>query len=157
MKNKMKLSVLFTFLFAALTITAISVETQARTEISIAGERSEKALPQKQPDFFETEWKLTKIEGKAVKAAKAFIRFNKSENSAGGNGGCNGFGGNLEKNQNRIKISDVISTKMYCKETSKIENKFLSNLDRVTKYRIANGKLILTAGERDVLEFVKRN
>ncbi len=79
-------------------------------------------------------WKLMKVEGVAVNASKASISFNLEKNTVGGNGGCNGFGGDLAKKGNEIKISQIISTKMFCDQTSEIENKFLENLERVTKY-----------------------
>lgn len=118
----------------------------------LARVKSEKA-PQKPADFFVTEWKLTRIEGKPINSEKAFIRFDDEKNSAGGNGGCNGFGGDLEKKGNTIKISNVISTKMFCENGSDIENKFFANLDSVNKYEIKNGKLFLMGKNKVLLEF----
>jgi len=42
---------------------------------------------------------------------------------------------------------------MFCDETSDAENKFLGNLERVTKYQISGGKLLLFAAWTIVLEF----
>ena len=92
-----------------------------------------------------------------VNAPKASISFDLDKSTVGGNGGCNGFGGNLVKNGSKIKISQIISTKMFCEATSDVENKFLGNLDRVTKYQITGGKLFLLAGETIVLEFTAKN
>ncbi len=101
-------------------------------------------------------WQLSAIDGASVSAEKAFIKFDETKNSVGGNGGCNGFGGNLVKNGNQIKISEIISTKMFCEATQEIENKFLGNLDRVTKYQIIDGKLLLFAADKIVLEFAAK-
>ena len=102
-------------------------------------------------------WNLIKVDGAAVNSSKASISFNLDKNTVGGNGGCNGFGGDLVKNGNEIKISQIISTDMFCEATSEVENKFLGNLERVTKYRITGGNLFLLAGETVVLEFAPKN
>lgn len=107
-------------------------------------------------DLSANAWRLTAIDGASVNAGKTFIKFDETKKSVGGNGGCNGFGGNLVKNGNQIKISEIISTKMFCEATQEIENKFLGNLDRVTKYEIRNGRLFLYAGEEIVLEFAPK-
>lgn len=104
-------------------------------------------------DLTTNSWKLTAVDGASVKSEKAFIRFDETKKSAGGNGGCNVFGGSYERNGNQIKISEVFSTKMFCDATSEIENRFLGNLDRVTRYEIRGGKLFLYAGDKSVLEF----
>ena len=102
------------------------------------------------------DWKLTRIEGRAVTSEKAMIRFDEQNNRVGGNGGCNGFGGNLSVNGNSIKVGQVISTKMFCQEGSDIENRFFNNLDRVTQYGFNNGRLQLYAGRTIVLEFERK-
>lgn len=123
----------------------------------LARVKSENNPSPTQTEFFGTQWKLTKIEGQIINNEKAFIRFDESKNSAGGNGGCNVFGGNLEKNGSQIKISEVFSTKMYCENGSDVENKFFANLDRVTKYEIKGKKLFLMRGETILLEFEAKN
>lgn len=122
----------------------------------LARVKSEGNPTQNQPNFFGTEWKLTRIEGNVVKNEKAFIRFDETKNSAGGNGGCNVFGGSLSKIGNKLKISEVFSTKMFCQDGSDVENKFFANLDRVTEYEIKDGKLFLMANRTVVLEFEVR-
>lgn len=119
----------------------------------LARVKSEKDSPQKPSDFFGTHWKLTQIEGKPVNSDRAFIKFDDEKISAGGNGGCNVFGGDLEKNGGRIKITNVISTKMFCENGSDVENKFFARLDRVDRFEIKNGKLFLQAKNKVLLEF----
>lgn len=119
----------------------------------LARVKSAKTSPQKPAEFYGTHWQLKRIEGKAVNTNRAFIRFDDEKKSAGGNGGCNGFGGDLEKNGSKIKISNVISTKMYCENGSDVENKFLSRLERVNNYEIKNGKLFLKKDDKILLEF----
>ena len=119
----------------------------------LARVKVEENAAQNQPNFFGTEWKLTKIEGQVVKNMKSFIRFDNQKNSAGGNGGCNAFGGNMTKAGNKIKISQIISTKMFCEDLQEVENKFFANLDRVTEYEIKDEKLFLMANKTVILEF----
>ncbi len=119
----------------------------------LARVKSEVNPTQTQPNFFGTEWKLTRIEGNIIKNEKAFIRFDEAKNSARGNGGCNVFGGNMSKTGSKVKISEVFSTKMFCQNGSDVENKFLSNFEQVTEYEIKDGKLFLMANKTVVLEF----
>lgn len=119
----------------------------------LARVKSEKKSPPKPSDIFGTHWKLTRIEGKPVDSDQAFIRFDDEKNSAGGNSGCNAFGGDLEKNGSSIKISNIISTKMFCENGSDIEKKFFAYLDRVDRFEIKNGKLFLKAKNNVLLEF----
>lgn len=105
------------------------------------------------PNFFGTEWKLKKIDGESVNSERSFIRFDESKNAVGGNGGCNSFGGSIEKNGNKLKLSQVFSTKMYCEETQKIEDNFLRRLEKVDSYEIKNGKLFLRSNGKVLLEF----
>lgn len=107
--------------------------------------------------LFGTEWKLTKINGVNVGESKAFIVFNEQKNSVGGNGGCNVFGGQMVKNGEKIKLSQIFSTKMFCAQGSEIENKFLGNLERATEYSISANRLILKSGKVILLEFEPRN
>lgn len=123
----------------------------------LARVKSENSMMPTTQNLSGTDWKLMRIEGQNVNTDKAFIRFDEAKNTVGGNGGCNGFGGKLSKSGSQIEISQVFSTKMFCEATSEIENKFLGNLDRVTKYQITDGKLFLYVEEKVVLEFARKN
>lgn len=102
-------------------------------------------------------WRLTTIDGKKINTDKSFINFDTDKKSVGGNGGCNGFGGNLSVSGSAIKITQIISTRMFCEDTSDAENKFLRNLERATKYKISGGKLVLFAADKIILEFAAKN
>lgn len=119
----------------------------------LARVKAQDASPLEQRELSGIHWLLLKIDGQKVDAGKAFIKFDETKKTAGGNGGCNVFGGNLSKNGYEIKISQVFSTKMFCEETSDVENKFLQNLEKVTSYEFVKGKLHLLAGDKIVLEF----
>ena len=102
-------------------------------------------------------WQLTTIDGNAVNPDKATISFDFDKNRVGGNGGCNGFGGTLSSNNGEIKISQIISTKMFCENGSDVENKYLPKLEQVNKYQIADGKLQLLSSDKIVLEFTAKS
>lgn len=97
-------------------------------------------------------WILTKINGVNVNTNRAFIRFEEDKDRFGGNGGCNGFGGDLSVNGSAINMSQIISTKMYCEGTSEIENEFLSELEKVNRFEIKGKNLLLYIGRRLILE-----
>lgn len=105
------------------------------------------------PNFFGTEWRLKKIEGEAINIETPFIKFDEGKNSLGGNGGCNVFGGSMEKNGKNLKFSQVFSTKMYCEGTQKIEDQYLSKLEKIDSYEIKNNKLFLKSNDKVLLEF----
>ncbi|MGI8556477.1 MAG: META domain-containing protein [Pyrinomonadaceae bacterium] len=104
------------------------------------------------------EWKLTRLEGKAVDNGKAFIKFDDQNNRVSGSGGCNSFGGTLAQDGNQIKISRIISTKMACvnRDTMQVEYNFFKNLERVTAFHIRSGKLYLSAGDVIIMEFAPK-
>jgi heat shock protein HslJ len=97
-------------------------------------------------------WVLEKIEGVKVNTESAYITFDESKNTFGGKGGCNGMGGAFKVDGSRIDMFDIISTKMFCQDTSAIENSFLKKLDEVNRFEIKNGKLFLYRDNRLSLE-----
>ena len=99
-------------------------------------------------------WILKKINGVNVNTNRAFIKFEEAKNRFGGNGGCNGFGGDLSVEGSRIDMSQIISTKMFCEATSDIENKFLIELERADRFEIRGKNLLLYRGRKLTLELI---
>ncbi len=99
-----------------------------------------------------TKWILDEIEGEKVNTDRAFLTFNIKENRFGGNGGCNGMGGTLKVENSTIKMSQIISTKMFCQNTSEIENSFLAKLQDTNRYEIKGEILYFYKGETLLLE-----
>lgn len=97
-------------------------------------------------------WILEKINGVNVNTNRAFISFEEDKNRFGGNGGCNGMGGNLEVKGSTINMSQIISTKMFCEGTSEIENKFFIELEKVNRFEIKGKTLYLYRGKSVTLE-----
>lgn len=75
----------------------------------------------------------------------AFINFDSRKGSAGGNSGCNVFGGEFAAKGSKIKITDLISTMRACIEDGKmdVEREFLKGLREADRYEIKGGRLFL--------------
>ncbi len=106
--------------------------------------------------LYDVKWSLKKIysaAGAQEVSTKAFIKFNKEKNSAGGNGSCNSFGSNFSVDDKKINFSNVFSTKMYCEAVQGTENSFFRQLEKVTTYKIRNKSLLMYHDKSLVLEF----
>ncbi|HYM92808.1 MAG TPA: META domain-containing protein [Chitinophagaceae bacterium] len=113
--------------------------------------------------LYEKKWYLKKIHlpvGNDLPAFKtdeltgktAFIIFHKVKKSAGGNGGCNTFGGSLLVKGDKISIRNIIATQMYCEGVQQTENDFFSALRKVNRFEIKNKKLLLYEDKIPLLE-----
>ena len=99
-----------------------------------------------------TKWILQKIEDEKVNTDRAFITFDIDMKRFGGKGGCNGMGGNLKVEGAKIAMSQIISTKMFCQDTSKVENAFFAKLEEANRYEIKGEMLYLYDDETLLLE-----
>lgn len=100
-------------------------------------------------------WVLESIKNrKTLVAIKgAFVNFDAQKGSAGGNSGCNLFGGDFLATRSTLKISDIISTMRACTEGDKmdVEREFLDGLRQADRYEIKDGRLILYDGRKLLL------
>jgi len=107
--------------------------------------------------LYNTKWLLKKIyTGDIIEnvQTKAFIRFDKEKNSAGGNGSCNSFGSTASISGNDVSFKNVFSTKMYCEEVQKTENSFLGSLEKINRFEIKGKTLLLYHDKEILLEFL---
>jgi heat shock protein HslJ len=110
----------------------------------------------KSTSLYETKWMLKKIyteEGIREVNTKAFIRFDKEKNSAGGNGSCNTFGSTTTVNGNEVSFKNIFSTKMYCEGVQPIEDVFFRQLEKVNRFEIKGKKLIFYEDKAILLGF----
>lgn len=102
-------------------------------------------------------WILVSIAGKPLpKVEKTpFLVFNKKEASAGGDTGCNSFGGSYKTEGNKIIITEIISTMRACIEDERmsVEREFLEGLRKANRYEIKAETLSLYEGEKLLLTF----
>jgi len=92
-------------------------------------------------------WVLEKIQNKPFQpiVPAPFINFDKTKGSAGGNTGCNVFGGNYAVKNKLIEITGIVSTMRACLEDERmdLEREFKNALVKANRYRIIEGKLNL--------------
>jgi len=73
-----------------------------------------------------------------------------------GNGGCNGYGGEVKVEGSNINFSKIIHTMMACDGING-EQQFFNTLETVTTYSVdADTSLILLKGDIAVMHFVKK-
>jgi putative lipoprotein len=106
--------------------------------------------------LYDTKWSLKQIhmaDSVEIVAGTAFIKFNKENKSAGGNGGCNSFGSSITVSGNAISFKDIISTQMYCEGVQKTEDAFFKQLAKVNRLVIKGKTLLLYKDKEVLLEF----
>lgn len=105
-------------------------------------------------------WVLDRSYGVPPRGETApFINFDKEKGSAGGNTGCNAFGGSYNAAGERIVFSDIISTMRACVEDNRmsIERKFMDGLNRSNRFVIKNNQLFLYRNSTLLLKFNGQN
>lgn len=100
-------------------------------------------------------WMLESIKNRRTFAAikGVFINFDREKQSAGGNAGCNVFGGSYSSSKSAIRITEIISTMRACTEGDKmdLEREFLDGLRSANRYEMKAGRLFLYNGRRLLL------
>ncbi len=100
-------------------------------------------------------WVLESIKNRKTFVAikGVFVNFNANKGSAGGNSGCNVFGGDYSATRSTLKITEVISTMRACTESEKmeVEREFLDGLRTADRYEIKDGRLFLYGGKKLLL------
>ncbi len=106
-----------------------------------------------------TVWVLQSINGFQMEAEiqkTPSLSFSDTALRVGGNGGCNGFGGDYTLKGKQIKFGRMLSTMMYCEHGSQTEKAYLAALGKVDAYKIEGDKLYLLSGETTMLEFIMK-
>ncbi|MDR0729343.1 MAG: META domain-containing protein [Prevotellaceae bacterium] len=102
--------------------------------------------------LFDVRWHVEQIDGAAVDSTgeNAYIVWKSGdEHTVSGNTSCNPFSGKFMLDKDRLTFSDMAVTRRACFGEN-IEQAFLAILARTTRYRIADGKLILTDDANDI-------
>ena len=115
------------------------------------------------PEFSAEEvWELTSVRGRAVTYAEgqkhATLCVNPEAGTVSGHNGCNSFFGNFENLGNgKMKLTQIMSTKMACPEPfHKLESQYMQTLSHCDGYDINAYSLNLMQGEKIVLSFDKQ-
>jgi heat shock protein HslJ len=103
-----------------------------------------------------TSWQLAASAGKeVVPGTNVTIRF--EDGLAGGEAGCNGYGGAYEVDGEKISFQEVASTLMLCTAPEGVmeqEAAFLGSLNQVERFELADGQLQLIRSDGEALTFV---
>ncbi len=103
-------------------------------------------------------WKLTKLDAETISTPtngkEIYIQLNKGK--IDGFSGCNKIGGKYKINDNNLKITDIISTKMACPEM-KLENTFTQALSKTESYTLKDKTLSLTSSDNSIIIFEAMN
>lgn len=101
-------------------------------------------------------WKITLINSESITSnlTDFYLKLNSFTSSFDSKAGCNQIIGKFQLKDNYISFSNSASTKMYCFETMKLENAFLSILSNTSKYVVIDStKFILLKDDRVVAQF----
>ena len=101
-------------------------------------------------DLIGTSWQLTTLDGAPVDA-KVKSTLVISADSIGGNGGCNGYGGDLTATPDGIDISQIVSTMMACDGLQQ-EQAFFAALEATDNFALVAGNLHLLEGDTVLAE-----
>jgi len=102
-------------------------------------------------------WYLESIANRRTLVAitGVFVNFIAEKGTAGGDTGCNVFGGSYTAGKSNIRIADIMSTMRACEEDGKmqLEREFLDGLKNATRYEIRDGHLKLYRKNAPLLTF----
>lgn len=94
-----------------------------------------------------TDWRLIRLSGEVVTAADPQhtpnLIFDATTHRVSGSGGCNRLTGGYEVKGEELKFGQMASTRMACVSGMETEQKFLTALGQVKKWRIAGRELEL--------------
>lgn len=102
-------------------------------------------------------WILKRIGDKEVSLGNdvPFLNFDREKRSAGGNSGCNVFGGSYKVDGTSINFSQMIATMRACEADDRmaIERGFLDGLRNADRYEIKGDRLLIGTAGDTLLEF----
>ncbi len=109
------------------------------------------------PDLEGTSWLLVEINGQPVLDGSAPTLVIENE-SIGGDGSCNAFGGEYTAENGKLNISNIFSTLMYCDDTMDQEFAYFTALEEAAGYQVMDGNLqILNADGQVTLTLAPQN
>jgi len=111
--------------------------------------------------LLERYWKLVELKGVPINAPEssereAHLIFKTLNNRIFGSSGCNRFSGRYDMNDNRIRISQVISTKMACMNVP-YENDFFTVLAAIDRISAGNDTLLFMKDNATMARFISVN
>ena len=107
------------------------------------------------PSLEGTSWQLESLAGEpALPGTDVTIEF--KDGQAGGQAGCNGYGGAYKVDGNEITFRELASTLMACADPAVMEQEsaYLQFLGEVQRFELVEGQLQLVRADGEALVFV---
>ncbi|MBB2146065.1 META domain-containing protein [Pedobacter sp. LMG 31464] len=103
-----------------------------------------------------SKWVLSEWPGQIMPntTKKATLNFD-TDNKVSGKSFCNGFGGMVTIDGDKIKFSELIGTMMYCEDVGQAEGKYTEGLRTANSFKIVSGKLQLLKDGQLAMVFTK--
>lgn len=76
------------------------------------------------------EYQLVQLQGEDITSQNLSFTFDLTKDRVFGETGCNGFSANFLQKENKLSISQALSTRKYCEGKMDIENKILQTIER---------------------------
>lgn len=118
--------------------------------------------PQGDAQLENTYWKLVELNGKAVAAAarrrEPHLLLNSEGKSLQGSGGCNTMRGGYQLDGDRLKFTQIATTRMACPDSYMTqESEFLKVLEAANSFKLSAGKLELYGDGKLLARFEARD
>lgn len=101
-------------------------------------------------------WKITLVNSETIQgdSKEFYIKLNSNSKQFESKAGCNQIFGQFQLEDNFISFSKIGSTKMYCSDTMKIENSFISILSQTSKVVVIDSsKFLLLRDDMVIAQF----
>ncbi len=98
----------------------------------------------------EGSWLVTRVKEMDSFGRNPFIRIDLNQNEIKGNTSCNRFSAKIAISNNKVKISDLSSTEMACRDME-VQNAFLEALKNISSFTLKENKLQLLDENQQLL------
>lgn len=141
---------------ALIMITALSCNTTKKTGETTGNMNKDN---HSQEMITQEKWTLIKLEGQDIPDSEnpVYFTLNPEENRLNGFAGCNTLMGDYKLEEgNRIRFSEIATTRMACPDESIDENEVLNVFKMANNYTINGDTLMLNVGRRAPLAVFKK-
>lgn len=101
-----------------------------------------------------TSWHLVTLGNAPVAAGKPFLHLG-ADGSLSGSTGCNALKAGYAAGASSLLFGPIGTTRKYCRSAFETEQAFLAMLGKVRGYAIADGVLVLSGGNGEMLAVLK--
>jgi heat shock protein HslJ len=105
--------------------------------------------------FFGKKWRLTEVDGAAIKTTQAYIEFDREAKRVSGDSGCNRITGGFRVDGANLTFFQLASTRRACLDgdIQRVETNFLKRLEQTTTFQIQRDTMHFYAGDNPILTF----